>query len=149
MEYTLQINEEERHYEARLVGAEGDNILSIVRDVTEPHRAVDALRRGEEKLLQSHRQVRALAARLISAQESERRRISLQLHDDLSQNIATLGLAISRLKLKLPATREQTVAELAALGQQINDLTSQIRRLSHQLHPTVLEHLGLVAALES
>ena len=140
---------EERYYEARLVNAEGDNVLSIVRDVTDAHRAVDAIRLGEEKLLQSHRQIRALAARLITAQESERRRISLQLHDDLSQNIATLGLAISRLKLKLPASREEIVTELGELGRPINDLTSQIRRLSHQLHPAVLEHLGLVAALES
>ncbi len=149
LEYSLQIGDEERHFEARLVSAEGDNVLSIVRDVTEARRTVDALRVGEEKLLQSHRQVRALAARLITAQESERRRISLQLHDDLSQNIATLGLAISRLKLKLPASREQIVAELGELSQPIHDLTSQIRRLSHQLHPAVLEHLGLVAALES
>jgi PAS domain S-box-containing protein len=149
LEYSLQIGEEERHFEARLVGAEGDHVLSIVRDVTEAHRAADALHLGEEKLLQSHRQVRALAARLISAQESERRRIALQLHDDLSQNIATFGLAISRLKRKLPAAREQIVDELNRLGQQTNDLMTQIRHLSHQLHPAVLEHLGLVAALES
>lgn len=149
LEYSLQIDGEERDYEARLVSAEGDHVLSIVRDVTEAHRAADALRLGEELLLQSHRQVRSLAARLISAQESERRRIALQLHDDLSQNIATLGLAISRLKRKLPASREKITTELDTLGQQINDLTAQIRRLSHQLHPAVLEHLGLVAALES
>jgi signal transduction histidine kinase len=149
LEYSLQIGEEERHFEARLVGAEGDHVLSIVRDVTEAHRAADALHLGEEKLLQSHRQVRELAARLISAQESERRRIALQLHDDLSQNIATFGLAISRLKRKLPASREQIVDELNRLSQHTNDLMTQIRHLSHQLHPAVLEHLGLVAALES
>ena len=40
-------------------------------------------------------------------------------------------------------------AELDRLGQQTNDLTTQIRKLSHQLHPDVLEHVGLVAALES
>ena len=149
LEYSLQINGEDRDYEARLVSAEGDNVLSIVRDVTEAHRAADALRLGEKKLLQSHRQIRSLAARLISAQESERRRIALQLHDDLSQNIATLGLTISRLKRKLPDSRERIVDELNQLGQHTNDLTTQIRRLSHQLHPAALEHLGLVAALKS
>jgi PAS domain S-box-containing protein len=149
LEYSLPIDGEDRDYEARLVSAEGDNVLSIVRDVTDAHRAADALRLGEEKLLQSHRQVRSLAARLISAQESERRRIALQLHDDLSQNIATLGLAISRLKRKLPDSRERVVDELDQLGQHTNELTTQIRRLSHQLHPAALEHLGLVAALES
>lgn len=149
LEYSLQMGGEERYYEARLVGAEGDKFLSIVRDMTDAHRAADALRLGEEKLLQSNQQIRALAARLLTAQESERRHISLQLHDDLSQNVATLGVAISRLKRKLPASSEETVAELDRLGQHTNDLTTQIRRLSHQLHPGVLEHLGLVAALES
>src|SRR4030095_12384637 len=119
------------------------------RDVTESRRAADALRRSEEALLQSNRQIQALVARIISAQESERRRISLHLHDDLSQNIAALAMAISQLKRKLPTSREQITAELNRLGENMTDLTEQIRRLSHQLHPAALEHLGLVAALES
>jgi signal transduction histidine kinase len=90
-----------------------------------------------------------LAARLITAQESERRRISLLLHDDVSQNIAALGVAISRLKRKLPNSSAQMVAELDQLGRHTNDLTTQVRKLSHQLHSDVLEHVGLVAALES
>ncbi len=149
LEYSLHMGGEERDYEARLVGAEGDKVLSIVRDVTETRRAAEALRLGEQRLLQSNRQIGALAARLIGAQESERRRIALQLHDDLSQNIATLGVALSRLKRKLPAGQAEVVAELERLGRQTSDLTTQVRRLSHQLHPAVLEHLGLPAALES
>jgi PAS domain S-box-containing protein len=149
LEYSLKVGDEDLHYEARLVRAEGDNVLSIVRDVTAAHHAAEALSVGEEKLFQSNRQIHALAARLISAQESERRRISLQLHDDLSQSIATIGLGISRIKRKLPIAKEQLVDELGRLGQQTNELTNQLRRLSHQLHPAELEHLGLVAALES
>jgi PAS domain S-box-containing protein len=149
LEYSLEILGEERLYEARIVAAEGDKVLSIVRDMTDSRRAADALRIGEMKLLESNRQIHALAARLISAEESERRRISLHLHDDLSQNIATMGLAISRLKRKLPVAKEEIVDELDRLGRQTNELTSQIRRLSHELHPAVLEHLGLLAALES
>jgi len=149
LEYSLEIAGDERHFEARLVSAEGDKVLSIVRDVTESRRAADALRNSEEKLLLSNRESRELAARLITAQESERRRIALLLHDDLSQNIAAVGVAISRLKRKPPPTTELMTAELDQLGAQTNDLTSQIRRLSHQLHPDILEHVGLVAALES
>jgi PAS domain S-box-containing protein len=149
LEYSLNIAGEERHFEARLVSAEGDKVLSIVRDVTESRRAADALRNSEEKLLISNREGRELAARLITAQESERRRISLLLHDDLSQNIAAMGMAISRLKRKPPISNEVMVAELDQLGAQTNELSTQIRKLSHQLHPDVLEHLGLVAALES
>jgi len=149
LEYSLPLADEERHFEARLVSAEGNNVLSIVRDVTESRRAADALRDSEEKLLLSNRAGRELAARLITAQESERRRIALLLHDDLSQNIAALSMAISRLKRKPPASSELMAAELDQLVAQTNDLTTQIRRLSHQLHPDVLEHVGLVAALKS
>lgn len=148
LEYSLPLAGEERHFEARLVSVDGDRFLSIVRDVTESRRAADALRNSEEKLLLSNRHSRELAARLITAQESERRRIALLLHDDLSQNIAALGVAISRLKRKPPATSELMTTELDQLGKQTNELTTQIRKLSHQLHPDVLEHVGLVAALE-
>lgn len=149
VEYTLEFLGEERYYEARLVKAEADNVLSIVRDITETRRVTDSLRRGEEKLLQSNRQIRSLAARLITVQESERRRIAVLLHDDLSQNIATLGVAVSRLKRKLPDAGEQVTSELDEIASHINDLTTQIRKLSHQLHPEVLEHVGLVSALEA
>lgn len=148
-EYDLAKDGEVRHYEARLVAAGADKCLSIVRDVTEARRAVAIAKRSEEQLLQGTKQIRALAARLLTAQESERRRISLLLHDDVSQNVAAIGLSISRLKRKLSGSSDELVAELDRLGVQVHDLTTQIRRLSHQLHPEVLEHLGLVAALES
>jgi signal transduction histidine kinase len=149
LEYALHIGNEERHFEARLIGVEGDKTLSIVRDVTDRQRASQALKDGEQKLNQSHTQVRSLLGRLIDVQESERRRISRELHDDLSQKIATLSVAISRLKRRLPLADEEVISELDDLRQKTNSLTNEIRRLSHQLHPAVLEHLGLVTALES
>ena len=148
-EYDLLINGALRHYEARLVAAGADKSLTIVRDVTESRRAVEAAKRSQEQLMRGALQIRSLAARLLTAQESERRRISLLLHDDVSQNIAAMGLAISSLKRKLPASNEEIVAQLDRLSAQAHDLTTQIRKLSHQLHPEVLEQLGLVAALES
>ena len=149
LEYSLQLNEEERHYEARLIGMEGDKTLSIVRDVTDRQHASQALKDSEHKLNQSHTHVRSLLGRLIDVQESERRRISRELHDDLSQKIATLSVAISRLKRRLPLSDGEVINELDDLRQKTNSLTNEIRRLSHQLHPAVLEHLGLVTALES
>ncbi|HJX93520.1 MAG TPA: MASE1 domain-containing protein [Pyrinomonadaceae bacterium] len=149
LEYCLPINNEERYFEARLVSAEGIHVLSMVRDVTDAHRAAESLRQSEARLLQSTRQIRALAAQLITAQESERRRIAILLHDDVGQNIATLGLAVSRLKRRPPATREALTNELEQLARQVDHLTTQIRQLSHELHPEVLEHVGLITALES
>ena len=149
LEYSLQIQNEERHFEARLVSAEGGRVLSVIRDVTDMRRAVESVRQSEERLLLSTKKIRDLAARLITAQESERRRISVLLHDDVGQNLAALGLALSRLKRKPPATCELIVGELDRLGAQVRDLGVQVRQLSHQLHPEVLEQLGLIAALES
>lgn len=149
LDYTLTIHNELRHYEARLVSAEGQRVLSVVRDVTDMRRAAESVRESEERLLLSTKKIRDLAARLITAQESERRRIAVLLHDDVGQNVAALGLALSRLKRKPPANNELIVAELDRLGAQVRDLAVQIRQLSHQLHPEVLEQLGLIAALES
>lgn len=149
LEYSLRIGNEDHHYEARLIGMEGNKTLSIVRDVTDRQRASLALKESQQELHQSHSQIRSLLGRLIDVQEAERRRISRELHDDLSQKIATLSVAISRLKRQLPLSDSELIAELDNLRQKTNSLTNEIRRLSHQLHPAVLEHLGLVTALES
>lgn len=112
-------------------------------------RASRALSESQEKLRQSHNQIRKLLGRLIDVQEAERRRISRELHDDLNQKIATLSMGISQLKRKVPQQDGQLVADLDQLRKTTNGLTDEVRRLSHQLHPAVLEHLGLVPALES
>jgi signal transduction histidine kinase len=111
--------------------------------------ASQALSDSQKKLHQSHNQIRKLLGRLIDVQEAERRRISRELHDDLNQKIATLSVSISRLKRKLPMQEGELVGELDRLRETANGLTNEVRRLSHQLHPAVLEHLGLVTALES
>ena len=149
LEYTLLIEGGERHYEARLIGMEGDKTLTIVRDVTNQRLAATALTESQVKLSSSHTQIRELLRRLIDAQESERRRLSRELHDDLSQKIATLSVSISRVKKKVPMSEEYLIAGLDDLRQETDRLNSDVRQLSHQLHPAVLEHVGLVAALES
>ena len=149
LEYSLQMGNEERFFEARLVSADATNILTIVRDITETRQAAEAIRKSEERLSASARMIRSLAGKLITAQESERRRISLMLHDDVGQSVAAIGLTINRLKRKLPDDPDSTVAELDQVYRQLDSLTAQIRQLSHQLHPGVLEHLGLVKALRS
>lgn len=149
LEYSMTLNGEESHFEARLIAMEGDKALSIVRNVTDRQRAALALKESQEKLHHSHNQIRSLLGRLIDVQESERRRISRELHDDLNQKIATLSIGISHLKRRLPLADEELVEELDELREHTNRLANEIRRLSHQLHPAVLEHLGLVTALEA
>ena len=121
--------------------------LEVALDAAQ--KASQALSESQEKLHLSHNQIRKLLGRLIHIQEAERRRISRELHDDLNQKIATLSMSISRLKRKVPMQDGELVSELEQLRQTANALTNEVRRLSHQLHPAVLEHLGLVTALES
>ena len=138
------IEERERAQEA---ASQKEERLELALDSAQ--QASLALHESQEKLHQSNSQVRKLLGKLIDAQEAERRRISRQLHDDLNQKIATLSMSISQLKRKLPMPDPTLVLELDQLRENAAELTNEVRTLSHQLHPAVLEHLGLVSALES
>ena len=96
-------------------------------------------------------QIQYLAGRLIGAQEVERARIARDLHDDVSQQLAGVSIAFSGLKQRLGEyhVSEELRQELVELQQQTLKLARNVRQLSHDLHPTVLQHLGLVKGLTS
>jgi signal transduction histidine kinase len=97
---------------------------------------------------QADNEIASLAGRLISAQETERSRIARDLHDDINQQLASLSIALSSVKHRLQNGEVEGVAgEIAGLQQRIVDVTHVTRQLSHELHPGVLEHAGLVTAL--
>jgi len=97
-----------------------------------------------EALDRTKEELRALAGSLLDAQEQERRRIARDLHDDLSQRLAVLLFGLGRLRTALP---EGIVPDLGRLEQQVESLAHDVRRLSHQLHPAILDDLGLAVAL--
>jgi len=103
----------------------------------------------EAKLTASNAQIRDLFGRLIRAQETERTRIARDLHDDVSQRIAGLSIMISGLKRRQRGEEIETdvLATLTSLQQNTGALAEEIRTLSHDLHPGVLQHAGLVTAL--
>lgn len=93
-------------------------------------------------------QIQDLAGRLMSAQEEERRRIARDLHDDVNQELAALSLALSALRGRLPSQAAPELRdEVARLQERTITLAEGIRRLSHELHPGVLQHVGLAGAL--
>lgn len=116
--------------------------LGMVTDITERKRAESELRR-------SHEQIRQMAGKLITAQEEERRRVARELHDDICQKVAIVAIAISRIKQQLAQPEHPATAELSTLQQRVFGLANDVRQLSHQLHPAMLEHAGLIAALQS
>ena len=92
--YSLPLATEVRHFEARMTAVGDDEIVTIVRDITDQKRAEAALQRSERALRQSQRQIRQLAGRLLAAQEHERSRVARELHDDLSQKLAVLSIGL-------------------------------------------------------
>jgi signal transduction histidine kinase len=101
----------------------------------------------EEALRASNRRIQDLAGRLISAQEGERARLARELHDDVNQQLGALCIALSNLKRRLPPRPPADLAEIASLQEQARAASETIRGLSHQLHPSVIELVGLVPAL--
>jgi signal transduction histidine kinase len=93
--------------------------------------------------------LRDLGGRLIAAQEAERARIARDLHDDVSQQLAALSIALGGLKRRAAAVPDSTDLQddVASLQQRMSTLAESVRDLSHDLHPDVLRHLGLSASL--
>jgi signal transduction histidine kinase len=116
--------------------------------VIERKRAEQTLRENEAVLRESYDRIQDLAGRLITAQEAERSRIAGELHDDVNQQLAGLSIALSGVKRQLQkGTSEAVQEEISQLQQRTIDLADVIRNLSHELHPGILQHAGLVAAL--
>ncbi len=89
-----------------------------------------------------------LSRRLIEAQEQERKRIAQDLHDDINQRLALLGVKIGALKRHLPFSQEQLLERLQDLSDRTSDIAAGIHSISHKLHSSQLDYLGLVSAVE-
>jgi signal transduction histidine kinase len=89
---------------------------------------------------------RGLAHRLLTAQEDERRRLARELHDDLSQRLARLSIDAARVERSLPPSLEKESAR--TMRADLSRLGDDVHALAYQLHPSVLEDLGLNEALK-
>jgi PAS domain S-box-containing protein len=99
----------------------------------------------ERKL--SEKSLHELSGRLISAQEEERSRIARELHDDFSQRLALLGIGLGQLWKKLPQDEVEERDSVLDMLKGTKEMSADIHSLSHQLHSSKLEHVGLVPAL--
>ncbi|HET8624147.1 MAG TPA: histidine kinase [Gemmatimonadales bacterium] len=121
--------------DGRLIGHFG-----IQRDIT-------ARRRHDEDIRRSREELRALAARLQSVREDERTRISREVHDELGQALTGLRLDLSWLKSRLK-DKPELADRVQSVVTRIDGTIDTVRRIATELRPSVLDHLGLVAAVE-
>ncbi len=105
-------------------------------------------REMEKDLLESEKRLRQLSSHLMETQERERRRISLELHDELGQALTVLKLKLSGVDRKLPEDRPELREDCEELRQYVDQIIGKVRLLSHSLIPPNIEDLGLSSALK-
>jgi two-component system CheB/CheR fusion protein len=121
--------------------AEGKLGVAFVSDITQ--------RRSLEQASQAHsREVRALAASLLTVQEDERRKVSRELHDQICQQLASLAIEIGGLAADPPPPGEAQ-DRLRALQARVVKASEETRHIAYELHSSVLDDLGLAASLRA
>lgn len=126
----------------------GTMVLASVVDITERKQAEEALHQKQLELQQSQAQLEDLASKLLTAQDSERQRIARDLHDDFSQRLVALTLDLAALDRQPSLSPESLGKALEPVREELAQLSDDLRRLAHRLHPSLLKHAGLRAALE-
>jgi signal transduction histidine kinase len=137
----------EMEYECRPESGERRWFLMTVTPLRGPssgavisHHDISESRRNEEA-------IRTLSGKLITAQEEERARIARELHDDINQQLALLAIDLQQVEKNVSKDAGWVRAQMHELWKKTTDISADIQRLSHQLHSSRLDHLGLVSAL--
>jgi signal transduction histidine kinase len=107
-----------------------------------------ALEQSQEALQRSQEDLEQLAGDLLTAQEDERRRLAHDLHDDVNQRLALLALDVRGMEQQAGEESEWVKTGLRSLLQRTVQLSDDIRTLAYRFHPSILDDLGLAAALQ-
>ena len=120
-------------------------VTGILSDITERKIA-------ENKIIDSQTKLRALAARLEKVKEEERINLSRELHDHLGQNLTGLKMEIAYFAKKIKTERFSNPDDLLEKSNSmlnlIDEMINNVRKISAELRPNVLDYLGLIPAIE-
>jgi PAS domain S-box-containing protein len=116
-------------------------VLVINSDIT-------TRKRAEESLLLQKELLRALAERLQSVREEDRKMVARDLHDQIGQILTAIKMDMTWMARHLPPSEDKVLARLAESIQSINDGVKVVRTICSGLRPGVLDDLGLAAAIE-
>lgn len=138
------------YYSRDQVGTRWFDVHAARIDLPEPGRfrvllSIEELTRER----QAEERLRNLGGRLISAQEDERRRIALELHDDLNQRLALLSVELDQLSQRVPELQDDVRTGIQDVRARVQEISKTIQRVAYRLHPAKLDHLGLSAAVKS
>lgn len=100
----------------------------------------------EQKLAQQS--LEKMSGQLIEAQERERSRIARELHDDICQRLALLSMEIEEVHLASASPEANTTGSLEQIGRLCNEIALDVQGLSHQLHSSILDYLGVATAVQ-
>lgn len=145
----------------RVLQPDGEHFLLVTFEDSTVHKEVERLLSTERERLtgevestarelgRSQEELRALAGNLLMSQEEERRRLARELHDDVSQRLASFDLDSNEVLRYLGTDSALAEQKFQGMRAQMRALSEDVRRLSHRLHPSIIEDLGLAPALRS
>lgn len=148
-EYPCDAPDETRWFLLRvspLVDSQGV-VLSHL-DISERKRAEEMLLLKQHELERSQAQLEDLTAKLLTVQETERRRIARELHDDILQRIAAVAVDLQSLHSVQTGVEATWIVRVHQTGKMVEQIATDLQDLAHHLHPSLLEHVGLLAAVE-
>lgn len=126
---------------ARIVQNSQNMVIGNVIDITEQVTS-------NKRLSESREELHTLSALLMAAQESERKRIANELHDGLGQRLSAIKFAVENVWRTTDAeTFPEQASQLGAIVESIRDSIEEVRRVSMDLRPTILDDLGLIATI--
>jgi PAS domain S-box-containing protein len=126
-------------------------LLGLANDLSYGIKALRAgaeRQRAEEARQDSEQKLRLLASQLLTVQEKERRRVSRELHDELGQALTVLKIHLGDIEKKLRRDQPELKASCEHLLGYIDAVIENVRRLSWDLSPSILEDLGLSSSLK-